>query len=193
MSRIRVLFMIILLMSLSFAPLIEKESSAKNDLASEEKELNIKEFLNKPLAKPIVSSFLLAPMCRIKAIFIGGGNFRVGFPIFGLFKLLSWKGFSADIINACWGVFGIVETDGMVRQHILFAVPCFMSIIGFVGTHIRIPMVLDYYDGYAALTFALGLGLHSISLSPPTMILLGLLGGIILGIVLATLFTGEQT
>jgi hypothetical protein len=140
---------------------------------------------------PILLNFL----CKINAIYILSGDARIGLPPFaGLIKFFGGSRIlSFDLIDMCWGVFGMLETKGILRHHTMAIMPSFMCLAGFVGVHIHIPMVLNIYNGFSAMTFAVGLGPHSINFNLATSTLLGfILGGITTGI-LAGLVEGESS
>ena len=139
---------------------------------------------------PILLNFL----CKVNAIYILSGNARLGLPpIIGFTKFFGGSRIlSFDLIDMCWGAFGVLETKGLIRSHALTTVPSFMCLAGFVGIHIHIPMILDLYNGFSAMTFAIGLGLHSINFNLVTAALLGfVLGGAIAQLIFGS--TGSES
>ena len=136
---------------------------------------------------PVMLNFL----CKVNAIYILNGNAHLGFPpIAGLMKFFGSKILSFDIVDMCWGVLGILETKGLLRTHTLVAIPSFMCLAGFVGVHIHIPLVLDIYNGFSAMAFALGLGIHGIDFNLPSFALLGFIAGGLFMVVLNSLIAG---
>ena len=138
---------------------------------------------------PILLNFL----CKVNAIYILGGNTRLGLPpLIGLTKFFGGSRIlSFDLIDMCWGTFGVLETKGLLRNHALATVPSFMCLAGFVGIHIHIPLVLDIYNGFSAVTFAIGLGLHAINFNLVTMALLGFVTGELIMQIISSLIEGE--
>jgi len=139
---------------------------------------------------PILLNFL----CKVNAIYILSGNARLGLPpIIGFTKFFGGSRIlSFDLIDMCWGAFGVLETKGLLRNHALTTIPSFMCLAGFVGIHIHIPMILDLYNGFSAMTFAIGLGLHSINFNLVTAALLGfVLGGAIAQLIFGS--TGSES
>jgi len=131
---------------------------------------------------PLLLNFL----CKVNAIYVLSGNARLGLPpIVGLTKFFgSSRILSFDLIDMCWGLFGVLETKSLLRSHTLATIPSFMCLAGFVGMHIHIPLVLDIYSGFSAMTFAVGLGIHGINFNLLTMALLGfVLGGLVTQII----------
>lgn len=74
----------------------------------------------------------------------------------------------------------MVETKGLLRTHTMAAVASFMALAGFVGVHIHIPFILDLYNGFSAMTFAVGLGMKYINFNLATFSLLSFVVGALL-------------
>lgn len=141
---------------------------------------------------PILLNFF----CKVDAVYVLSAGARLGFPpIVGLNKLFgSSKILKFDIADACLGAFGMVETKGLLRTHTLSAVASFMALAGFVGVHIHIPLVLDIYNGFSAMTFAVGLGMRNIEFNLGAISLMsGLFGLIIGGMIMQGLSGGGGT
>ena len=89
---------------------------------------------------------------------------------------------SLDLVNMCWGALGILETKGLLRAHSLVMVPSILVMSGFVGIHAHIPMLLNVYNGFSAMTFAAGLGPHNIKFNFASSMLTTFILGSMLGI-----------
>jgi len=124
---------------------------------------------------PILLNFF----CKVNALYIISGEAHLGLPpIIGLSKFFGSSGLLRfDLADMCWGAFGMVETKGLLRTHTLAAVASFMALAGFVGVHIHIPFVLDLYNGFSAMTFAIGLGMRYINFNLFTISLLSFVLG----------------
>ncbi|MCD6223081.1 MAG: hypothetical protein J7K12_05305 [Thermoplasmata archaeon] len=121
--------------------------------------------------------FILTSFCKINAVYVLGGDYRIGLPITGIKKLFGSSMFSYDFANAAWGALGVVEVKGLLRSHTMVMVPSFMTNIGFVGVHIHIPMLLDIYHGYSAFTFAIGFGMKSVTFNVLGFFVIGIIIG----------------
>lgn len=130
---------------------------------------------------------LLSFFCKVNAIYVLSGDVNLGLPpIIGLSKFFgSSRILAFDLVDVCWGAFGMLETKGLLRNHALIGVASFMGMAGFVGIHIHIPLVLDMYNGFSAMTFAVGLGMHSVNFNLATVALLSFVAG---GLVMQGLF-----
>jgi len=126
---------------------------------------------------------LFSTFSRVNAIYVLNGGIHLGIPITGTRKFFGSNVFSYDLIDMCWGAIGIVETQGLVRTHTLITIPSVLLMGGFIGIHIHVPMLLDIYHGYSAMTFAVGLGFHSINFNP-LLIYFGFALGLALGLLL---------
>ena len=133
--------------------------------------------------------FLLTSFCKINAVYVISGNARIGLPITGMKKFFGSSLFSYDFFEACYGGVGVVEAKGLARTHTLVTVPGFMMNIGFIGVHIHVPMMLDIYHGYSALTFAVGFGMKSVTFN----VLGFLIIGVIIGLVIASLIQSSSS
>jgi hypothetical protein len=126
---------------------------------------------------------LLSFFCKVNAIYVLSGDVNLGFlPIIGLNKFFgSLRVLTFDLVDVCWGAFGMLETKGLLRNHALIGVASFMAMAGFVGIHVHIPLVIDVYNGFSAMTFAAGLGMHSINFNLATVGLLSfVMGGLLM-------------
>ncbi len=121
--------------------------------------------------------FILTSFCKINAVYVLGGDYRIGLPITGIKKLFGSSMFSYDFANAAWGALGVVEVKGLLRSHTMVMVPSFMTNIGFVGVHIHVPMLLDIYHGYSAFTFAIGFGMKSVTFNVLGFFIIGIIIG----------------
>lgn len=109
---------------------------------------------------------LLTFFCKVGAVYTLGGRVRMGFPSYvGMTKF--FRGFRFfDLIDVCWGLVGVVDTKNFLRGHSLVTMPGFMFLAGFVGAHIHIPLFLNIYTGYSAMTYAAGIGFHDVTFLP---------------------------
>lgn len=128
---------------------------------------------------PILLNFF----CKVNAVYVLSAEAHLGFPpVIGLNKLFgSSKMLKFDIADMCLGAFGMVETKGLLRTHTLAAVASFMALAGFVGVHIHIPLVLDVYNGFSAMTFAVGLGIRNIEFNLGAISIMSTLLGLVIG------------
>ncbi len=122
--------------------------------------------------------FILTSFCKVNAVYVLGGNSRFGFSLTGVKKFFGSSLFSYDAFNVCYGALGVVEAKGLVRSHTMVMVPSFMMNIGFVGVHIHVPLLLDIYHGYSAMTFAIGFGMKSVSFNVLGFFIIGIIIGI---------------
>ena len=122
---------------------------------------------------------LLNLLCKVNAVYLLGGEAHLGFPpITGLSKFVGgWKAFSFDVVDMSWGVFGFLETKGLLRSKTMVSIPSFMYLAGFVGVHICIPLLLNTYTGFSAFAFGAGFGMQDIRLNLFTAALLGFIAG----------------
>ncbi|MFO8133529.1 MAG: hypothetical protein R6U10_06345 [Thermoplasmatota archaeon] len=131
---------------------------------------------------PLLLNFL----CKVNAIYVLSGEASVGLPpLFGIMKLFGGQRVAQfDLFDICWGAFGVIETKTLLRQHTMVTMPSVLGMAGFVGIHVHIPMVLNIYNGFSAITFAAGLGPHSINFNLASMALFGFFLGGTLGAML---------
>lgn len=138
--------------------------------------LNDGEAAARLLRMPLLLNFF----CKVNAIYILSGEAGVGLPpLFGMMKFFGGQRVAQfDLFDVCWGAFGVIQTKTLFRQHSMVTMPSLLGMAGFVGIHVHIPFVLNIYNGYSAITFAAGLGPHSINFNLATMALFGFfLGG----------------
>mgnify|MGYP001033652279 FL=1 len=123
---------------------------------------------------------LLNFFCKVNAIYVLSGEAGIGLPpMFGIMKLFGGQRVAQfDLFDICWGAFGVIQTKTLFRQHTMVTMPSLLGMAGFVGIHVHVPLVLNIYNGFSAITFAAGLGPHSINFNLATMALFGFfLGG----------------
>ena len=110
--------------------------------------------------------FMVSVLNRVDAVSIISSRTRIGVPPYrGLLKLMT--GFHCmDLFDICGGLVGVISIKNALRQHSFVAIPSVMGMVGFVGVHIHIPFILNIYTGFSALTFAGGLGIHTVDLLP---------------------------
>lgn len=110
--------------------------------------------------------FMISVLNKVDAVSIIGSGIRVGVPSYrGLLKLMTGFRFM-DLFDIRGGLVGIISTKNVIRQHSFVTIPGIMGMIGFVGMHLRIPFILDIHTGFSALTFAGGLGIHTVDVLP---------------------------
>ena len=111
------------------------------------------------LRLPILLTFLSS----VNAVYFMGNSVRFGLsPIIRLINLitrLNLKG--VDLVDVCWGSVGVLNTKRLFTSHSFVSMPGFMGMVGFVGVSLKFPMTMHIFTGYAALTFAFGLGIHT--------------------------------
>ena len=129
---------------------------------------------------PILLNFF----CMVNGVYVLGGSAGLGLPpLLGFLKFFgSTRIVSLDLVDMCWGAMGMLETKGLLRQHTLVMVPSFLFMAGFVGIHIHIPLVLNLYNGFSAMTFATGLGPHSIKFNLASSVMTTFILGTMLGL-----------
>ena len=129
---------------------------------------------------PILLNFF----CMVNGVYMLGGSAGLGLPpLLGFLKFFgSTRIISMDLVDMCWGAIGMLETKGLLRQHSLVMVPSFLFMAGFVGIHIHIPLVLNLYNGFSAMTFATGLGPHSIKFNLASSVMTTFILGTMLGL-----------
>jgi len=138
--------------------------------------LNDADATGRLLRMPLMLTFF----SKINAMYVLSGEAGVGLPpLFGIMKFFGGQRVAQfDLFDVCWGAFGVLQAKTLFRQHTMVTTPSLLGMAGFVGIHIHIPFVLNIYNGFSAITFAAGLGPHSINFNLATMALLGFfLGG----------------
>ena len=110
--------------------------------------------------------FLVSVLNKVDAVSIIGSRIRIGVPFDrGLLKFMTRFRF-VDLFDMCGGLVGVISTKNIIRQHSFVTIPSVMGMVGFVGVHIHMPFILNIYTGFSALTFAGGLGIHTVDLLP---------------------------
>lgn len=138
--------------------------------------LNDEDAAGRLLRMPMLLNFF----CKVNAMYVLSGEAGVGMPpLFGIMKFFGGQRVAQfDLFDVCWGALGVLQTKTLFRQHTMVTMPSLLGMAGFVGIHVHIPFVLNIYNGYSAITFAAGLGPHSIDFNLATMALFGFfLGG----------------
>jgi hypothetical protein len=106
----------------------------------------------------IRAPILLSFFNKVDVVCFLGTSLRVG-----LTPIVNWINIKGiDIIDACWGFFGLLSTDGLFSSHSIVAMPLFVAVIGFVGVTLKIPFTVQIVSGFSAVTAAFGLGLHTV-------------------------------
>lgn len=115
---------------------------------------------------PIVISFF----DKVDVIYLGGTSARVGTsPITNLInRLLKTKLPGIDLVDMCTGLFGIVNTRGLYVKHTLVSLFGLAGLVGFVGTSVKLPFLMHIFNGYSAMTFGIGTGVHIKTVITPT-------------------------
>ena len=184
---------VLLVLSLSFHPAVKAEREKPFVNHMEELKLKIKEMQNKSsftfVGNLFHIPFLIASFCKINAVYVISGDAKLGLSIAGIKKFWGSSTLSYDFVDSCWGGLGMVEAKGLARDHMLLMMPGMMMNIGFIGTHVHIPALMDVYHGYSMLTFAAGLGMKSITFNSFGFFIIGL----IIGIVAAYLIQSSST
>ncbi|RLF31699.1 MAG: hypothetical protein DRN07_06625 [Thermoplasmata archaeon] len=117
--------------------------------------------------EPIVKQrppILLDFFSRVNTVYMGGGTVRVGLSaLIGYLNFLrGWNLPKADFFDVSWGLLGVVDSSGLIVQHQLVTFPGIMCLVGFVGYNIKLPLFLNGFWGYSAVTFGAGLGFHTV-------------------------------
>lgn len=130
--------------------------------------------------------FILNFFCKVNGVYILGGNARLGLPpLLGFLKFFgNSRIMTMDLVDMCWGAMGILETNGFLARHSLVMVPSFLIMAGFVGVHVHIPLVVNVYNGFSAMTFAAGLGPRNIKFNFASSLLTTIILGSVLSILL---------
>ena len=103
---------------------------------------------------------------KVDAVYVMSTRSRIGFPLYrGLLKFVTRFRF-IDLVDLSGGLIGIVNARNVLRQHALVTMPSVLGLGGFVGMHIHIPFILNIYTGFSAVTFAAGLGIHTVGWLP---------------------------
>ena len=118
------------------------------------------------LRLPIVLSFF----DKVDVIYLGGTSARVGTsPIINLInRLLKTKLPGIDLVDVCSGLFGIVNARGIFVKDTLISLFSLAGLVGFVGTSVKIPLIMHIFNGYSAMTFGMGAGIHIKTIITPT-------------------------
>jgi hypothetical protein len=119
------------------------------------------------LLDPIVKQrppILLDFFSRVSTVHIGGGSLRVGLSaLIGYLNFLrGWNLPKADFFDVAWGLIGVVDSWGLMNHHSVVTFPGIMCLTGFVGYNIKLPLFVHNFWGYSAMTFAAGLGVHTV-------------------------------
>jgi len=117
--------------------------------------------------KTLIPPILLAFFSRVDAVYFFDNSLRIGLsPIIDLLYFIAgWGMKKIDFFDTCWGMFGVVSTEGLLTQPCL-GMPSIMCLAGFVGYSIKFPLTMDIFTGYSAMTFAIGVGIHDVSFLP---------------------------
>jgi hypothetical protein len=101
---------------------------------------------------------------KISTVHIGGASVRLGLsPIIGYLNFIrGWNIPKLDALDMAWGLVGVVDSWGVLTHHSLVTFPGCMGLFGFVGYNVKLPIAVHTFYGYAGMTFAMGLGLHSV-------------------------------
>jgi hypothetical protein len=116
---------------------------------------------------PIVKQrppILLDFFSEVNTIFLGGCTFRIGLSaLIGYLNFLrGWNLPKVDMLDIAWGMFGVVDSSGLLNRHSMVTFPGYLCLAGFVGYNVKLPLLLNTYYGYSAMTFAAGLGFHTV-------------------------------
>jgi hypothetical protein len=103
---------------------------------------------------------------KVDVVSVIGSRTRIGVPFYRGFMKLFTRFRFVDLIDVCTGLVGIINTKNLIRQHSFIAIPSIIGMVGFVGMHMHIPLILNIYTGFAALTCAGGLGIHTVDFLP---------------------------
>jgi hypothetical protein len=115
---------------------------------------------------PILLSFL----DKVDVIYFGGVSARIGLsPLMGIIsKILKIQLPGVDIVDICAGIFGIINARGIFANDLMVSVFSIGGVAGFVGTSVKLPFIMHVFNGYSAVTFGIGTGIHIKTISVPT-------------------------
>lgn len=103
---------------------------------------------------------MISALNKVTSVSIVGGSKRIGItPIIRLIELITKLDIPrADVIVTQSGMLSILNTKSVLSKNTMITVLGFTGHVGFVGTGIKIPLLMHAHTGYSALTFGLGLG-----------------------------------
>lgn len=105
---------------------------------------------------------MISALNKVTSVSIVGGSKRIGItPIIRLIELITKLDIPrADVIVTQSGLLSILNTKSVLSKNTMITVLGFTGHVGFVGTGIKIPLLMHVHTGYSALSFGLGLGLR---------------------------------
>ena len=150
-----------ILQKYNLIPKDESLESLKQGMLEKAKNMNIKSdtaFKKTRLKLPI----MLSLFDKVDVIYFGGVSARLGTTPFMKFikKIIKINLPGVDLIDICGGLFGIINAKGVFAQNILISTFSIAALAGFVGHSIKIPLLMHIFNGYSAVTFGMGLGIH---------------------------------
>lgn len=119
------------------------------------------------LLDPVIKQrppILLDFFSKVSTTHLSGGSMRIGLSsLIGYLNFLrGWNLPKADFFDAAWGLIGVVDSRGLFNEHSLVTFPGFMCLTGFVGYNVKLPLFAHNFVGYSAITFAAGIGVHTV-------------------------------
>jgi len=118
--------------------------------------------------KTLIPPILIAFLSRVDAVYFFGNSLRIGLsPIIDLLYFIAgWGMKKIDFFDTCWGMFGVVSTEGLLVSHSFVGMPSITWLAGFVGYSIKFPLTMHIFTGYSVMIFAIGIGIHDVSFLP---------------------------
>ncbi len=117
--------------------------------------------------KPVIKQrppIMLDFFSKIDTAYLFGGSVRIGSSaLIGYLNFLrGWNLPKADFFDVSWGLLGMVNSKGLLVEHSMSTFPGFVCLTGFVGYNVKLPLFAGVFSGYAAMTFAAGIGFHNV-------------------------------
>ena len=105
---------------------------------------------------------MISAFNKVNAVSIGSTSTRLGFsPIIKIVeKLIKLDLPRADILDLSSGLINVLDVKNPLAKHFIISTFGFSGHVGFVGTAVKLPFLLNIYSGYSALSIHFGLGLH---------------------------------
>jgi len=105
---------------------------------------------------------MLTPLKQINSVAIGSTSTRVGIsPIIKIVNaLLKIKLPRMELLTTYTGLISVTNARGLIVSHTMINLFSFNAMVGFVGTAVKIPFIMNIFTGYSVLSYSGGLGLH---------------------------------
>jgi len=99
---------------------------------------------------------------KVTSVSVGGFSTRIGVtPLIKIINLILKLNLPRlDVIDTTTALVGILHVNNPIARHTMVSALGFFGHVGFVGTAIKFPIAFHVFNGYSALTFGLGIGIH---------------------------------